>query len=175
MREPSSIVSTCFRHLSIDARAARQALGRCSPFAGLRRGAGSDASLGQQSARSSAEEFDLKMGHFQQGRRRPCIVEYNDGTHAAVISGTGGLDLRRRSRRTERPDDRLDAWLARPHLAVPRCKRAGALDYGDDANRKGTVRCGAAAAVHRDCELLHGIKLGERSLLPSGAASRRRS
>jgi hypothetical protein len=36
------------------------------------------------------KNFDLKPGHFQQGRRpNVCIVEYNDGTNAAVISGTG--------------------------------------------------------------------------------------
>ncbi len=63
-----------------------------------------------------------------------------------------GLDLRRRNRRTERPDDRLDAWLARRHFAISRCKRARALDHRDDADRKGTVQCGAAASVHRDCE-----------------------
>jgi hypothetical protein len=43
------------------------------------------------------KNFDLKPGYFQEGRqdqRRPfqpnvCIVEYNDGTKAAVISGAG--------------------------------------------------------------------------------------
>ena len=34
--------------------------------------------------------FDLKPGYFQEGRRpNVCIVEYNDGTKAAVISGEG--------------------------------------------------------------------------------------
>ena len=113
------------------------------------------------------KNFDLKPGYFQEGRQsNVCIVEYNDGTNAAVISGSGcGLDLRRRNRRAERPDDHLDAWLARPHLAVPRCERPRALDHRDDADRKGTVQCGAAASVHRDCEPLHGFKLGERPLL----------
>ncbi len=33
-------------------------------------------------------KFDLKQGHFQEGRNpNVCIVEYNDGTNAAVISG----------------------------------------------------------------------------------------
>jgi hypothetical protein len=36
------------------------------------------------------KNFDLKQGHFQQGRRpKVCIVEYNDATSAAVISGAG--------------------------------------------------------------------------------------
>ncbi|MGI4758261.1 MAG: hypothetical protein ACRYGF_15610 [Janthinobacterium lividum] len=36
------------------------------------------------------KQFDLPPGHFQQGRRPAvCIVEYNDGTRAAVISGAG--------------------------------------------------------------------------------------
>ncbi|MCU1322270.1 MAG: hypothetical protein JWM43_1919 [Acidobacteriaceae bacterium] len=36
------------------------------------------------------KNFDLKPGYFQQGRRPGvCIVEYNDGTKAAVISGEG--------------------------------------------------------------------------------------
>ncbi len=36
------------------------------------------------------KKFDLKLGHFQE-RRKPnlCIVEYNDGSKAAVISGEG--------------------------------------------------------------------------------------
>jgi hypothetical protein len=34
--------------------------------------------------------FDLQPGYFQQGRQsNVCIVEYNDATHAAVISGSG--------------------------------------------------------------------------------------
>jgi hypothetical protein len=36
------------------------------------------------------KNFDLKPGHFQEGRRQNvCIVEYNDGTKAAVISAEG--------------------------------------------------------------------------------------
>jgi hypothetical protein len=36
------------------------------------------------------KNFDLKQGHFQQGRSpNVCIVEYNDGTSGAVISGAG--------------------------------------------------------------------------------------
>lgn len=36
------------------------------------------------------KKFDLKPGHFQEGRRpNVCVVEYNDGTNAAVISGAG--------------------------------------------------------------------------------------
>ncbi len=36
------------------------------------------------------KKFDLKPGHFQEGRRpNVCVVEYNDGTKAAVISGAG--------------------------------------------------------------------------------------
>ena len=36
------------------------------------------------------KKFDLKPGHFQEGRRpNICVVEYNDGSKAAVISGEG--------------------------------------------------------------------------------------
>jgi hypothetical protein len=36
------------------------------------------------------KNFDLKPGHFQESTRsNVCIVEYNDGTKAAVISGAG--------------------------------------------------------------------------------------
>ncbi|HEY1214745.1 MAG TPA: hypothetical protein VGE93_14035 [Bryobacteraceae bacterium] len=36
------------------------------------------------------KRFDLKPGHFQEGRKpNVCVVEYNDGTKAAVISGEG--------------------------------------------------------------------------------------
>ena len=36
------------------------------------------------------KNFDLKPGHFQESNRPAvCIVEYNDGTHGAVISGEG--------------------------------------------------------------------------------------
>jgi hypothetical protein len=36
------------------------------------------------------KNFDLKQGHFQEGRNpNVCIVNYNDGTNAAVISGAG--------------------------------------------------------------------------------------
>jgi len=36
------------------------------------------------------KNFDLKPGYFQEGKNpNVCIVEYNDGTNAAVISGTG--------------------------------------------------------------------------------------
>src|SRR6476469_3909187 len=35
------------------------------------------------------KNFDLKQGHFEQGRRpNVCIVEYHDGANAAVISGS---------------------------------------------------------------------------------------
>ncbi len=35
-------------------------------------------------------KFDLKPGHFREGRKtNACVVEYNDGTKAAVISGEG--------------------------------------------------------------------------------------
>jgi hypothetical protein len=34
--------------------------------------------------------FDLQPGHFQQERQANlCLVEYNDGTHGAVLTGTG--------------------------------------------------------------------------------------
>ncbi|WP_339701819.1 hypothetical protein [uncultured Roseivirga sp.] len=37
-----------------------------------------------------AEDFDLNPGHFQENNRaNVCIVEYNDGTKGAVISGKG--------------------------------------------------------------------------------------
>ncbi len=111
--------------------------------------------------------FDLKPGHFQEiSAPNVCIVEYRDGTKAAVYSGRGcGVDLRRRNRRAERPGDYLDAWLARPLLAVSRLERPTALDYRDDGDRKGTIQCGAAAPVHRDRGVQHGIELGERPLL----------
>ena len=36
------------------------------------------------------KKFDLKPGSFQAGRRsNVCVVEYNDGTNGAVISGSG--------------------------------------------------------------------------------------
>jgi hypothetical protein len=36
------------------------------------------------------KNFDLKPGYFQEGRKPAvCIVEYNDGTNAAVIAGSG--------------------------------------------------------------------------------------
>lgn len=36
------------------------------------------------------KEFDLKPAHFQEGRKpNVCVVEYNDGSKAAVISGEG--------------------------------------------------------------------------------------
>jgi hypothetical protein len=36
------------------------------------------------------KNFDLKQGHFRESRNpNVCIVEYNDGTNAAVISGVG--------------------------------------------------------------------------------------
>ena len=39
---------------------------------------------------SVAKSFELKPGHFQQDpRTNMCIVEYNDGTKAAVIGGRG--------------------------------------------------------------------------------------
>jgi hypothetical protein len=39
---------------------------------------------------SVAKNFELKPGHFQENdRANMCIVEYNDGTKAAVISGRG--------------------------------------------------------------------------------------
>ena len=39
---------------------------------------------------SIRKKFDLKPGHFQEiGKPNVCIVEYNDGTKAAVYSGKG--------------------------------------------------------------------------------------
>ncbi|MGO4214300.1 hypothetical protein AB4043_26215, partial [Terriglobus sp. YAF25] len=39
---------------------------------------------------SVRKNFDLKPGHFQESNRPAvCIVEYNDGTYGAVISGEG--------------------------------------------------------------------------------------
>jgi hypothetical protein len=36
------------------------------------------------------KNFDLKPGYFQEGTQsNACIVEYNDGTNATVISGRG--------------------------------------------------------------------------------------
>jgi len=36
------------------------------------------------------KKFDLKPGHFREGRKpNVCVVEYNDGSKAAVISGSG--------------------------------------------------------------------------------------
>ena len=51
--------------------------------------------LGQQPARGGAENFDLPAGYFQGSQAAEarqtnvCIVEYNDGTKAASISGNG--------------------------------------------------------------------------------------
>ena len=111
--------------------------------------------------------LDLKPGHFQEiGAPNVCIVEYRDGTKAAVYSGRGvGWTYAGEIDRAKRPDHCLDAWLARPLLAVPRLERPTALDHRDDGDRKGTIQCGAAAAVHRDCVVQHGIELGERPLL----------
>jgi hypothetical protein len=40
------------------------------------------------------KKFDLKPGHFQEGRKpNVCVVEYNDGSKAAVISGEGVAGL----------------------------------------------------------------------------------
>lgn len=39
---------------------------------------------------SVAKNFELKAGHFQENARaNMCIIEYNDGTKAAVLSGNG--------------------------------------------------------------------------------------
>lgn len=39
---------------------------------------------------SVAGKFNLKQGHFQEsGKTNICIIEYNDGTKAAVIGGSG--------------------------------------------------------------------------------------
>ena len=178
MREPSSIVSTCFRPLSIVARAARQASRSVQSIRGpetwnwVERNPWASNLL--EAVRKS---FDLKPGHFQEDRRpNVCIVEYQRWDQCGGNFGHGcGLDLRRRNRRAERPDDHLDAWLARPLLAVPRFERATALDHRDDADRKGTVQCGAAAAVHRDCEHYMDSTGRTAVTLQSDAASRRRS
>ena len=116
---------------------------------------------------SVAKRFDLKQGIFQESAQaNVCIVEYNDGTKAAVISGRGvGWTYAGEIEGQKRADDHLDAWLARSLLAVPRLERPTALDYRNDGDQEGTIQCGAAAAVNWDYEPLHGIKLGERPLL----------
>ena len=104
------------------------------------------------------KNFDLKPGYFQEAGQT-AAASSTKRLHRAVQRwnqrcrnfGRGrGLDLRRRNRRPERPDDHLHAWLARPHLAVPRRERPRALDHRDDADRKRTLQRGAAASVHRD-------------------------
>ncbi len=137
------------------------------------------------------KNFDLPAEYFQQGgqqgnrpqgarppgRRGPPDQPLHRGVQRRDQSGLNfgqrrGLDLRRRRRRAERPDDHIDAWLARSHLAVPCCERPRALDHRDDADRKGAVQCGAAASINRDYEPLYGLKLAERRLLCRGTCHR---
>ena len=113
------------------------------------------------------KNFDLKPGHFQEGRKpNVCIVEYNDGTKAAVISGEG-VGWTYAGEIEGQKDPTIVSMLGWPG-PISQYHAANAHEHWiirDDADRKGTVQCGAAASVHRDCELLHGIKLGERPLL----------
>ena len=51
---------------------------------------GRTQSLGRQAAGFSGETFRAEAGSFQENAQaNVCIVEYNDGTNAAVISGRG--------------------------------------------------------------------------------------
>lgn len=120
-------------------------------------------------------KFDLKPGHFQESRRPPnlCVLEYNDGTKAAVIPGQGvGWTYAGEIEGQKRAHDCVDAWLPWPHLAVPCCERVRALGYRDDADAKRTVQRGALASVHGHRQLLHGLELGGRPLLCGGAPYR---
>src|SRR5918993_2212552 len=131
-------------------------------------------SLGGQAARISADEFRPEAGALSGDRRAERLhrgVSRRDESGGLFRPGCG-VDLRRPNRRAKGLDDRLDAWLARPLLAVPRLERPTALDYRDDGDRTGTVQCGAAAAVLRDRVVQHGIELGERPLLGDRTAPR---
>src|SRR5206468_576050 len=97
--------------------------------------------LGRQPARSSAKEIRPEARTFS-GRpeakrlRRRVQRRKQSGGHF----GRGcGLDLRRRNRRAERADDCVNAWLAWPYFAVPRCERLRTLDHRNDADGKRTV------------------------------------
>ena len=66
-----------------------------------------------------AKHFDLKPGSFQESAQaNVCIVEYNDGTKAAVMSAGVWAGPTPAKLKDKRADNRLDAWLARPLLAV---------------------------------------------------------
>src|SRR5687768_7842157 len=93
-------------------------------------------SVGGQAARISAGEFRPEAGALSGDRRAERLYRGVSGRDES-----GGLfrpgcrvDLRRRNRSAKRPHDHLDAWLARPLLAVPRLERPTALDYGDDGD-----------------------------------------
>ena len=91
MREQSSIALTFSRPLLIAEWAVRQASRQCSlsadpkTWAWVERNAWAGHLL-----EAVGEKFDLKLGHLQE-RRTPniCVVDYNDGSKAAVISGEG--------------------------------------------------------------------------------------
>ena len=112
--------------------------------------------------------FDLKPGHFQETVREPnvCIVDYRDGTKAAVYSvrGVGWTYAGEIEGRKDPTIVSMLGWPG-PYSQYHAANAFDALDYRDDADRKGTIQCGAAASVHRDCVVQHGIKLGERPLL----------
>ena len=97
--------------------------------------------------------FDLKPGHFQEiGAPNVCIVEYNDGTKAAVYFGRG-VGWTYAGEIEGQKDPTIVSMLGWPgpisQYHASNAQRA--LDHRDDADRKGTVQCGAAASVHRDC------------------------
>ena len=91
MREPFSIALTCFRPLLIAGRAVRQASRSVQSIRGPETWAWVERTAWASNLLEAVRNnFDLKPGHFQEGRRpNVCIVEYNDGTKAAVISGEG--------------------------------------------------------------------------------------
>ena len=116
---------------------------------------------------SVAKHFDLKPGSFQESAQaNVCIVEYNDGTKAAVISGRGvGWTYAGEIEGQKEPTIVSMLGWPGPYSQYHAANGSTALDYRDDGDQKGTIQCGAVAVVYRDCEPLHGLKLGERPLL----------
>ncbi len=88
--------------------------------------------------------FNLEAGHFKQpgGRQQPnaCIVEYNDGTHGAVISGRDvGWTYAGEIEGQKDPTMISMLGFPGPISQYPRRQRPRALAYPNDAHRKRTV------------------------------------
>ena len=112
--------------------------------------------------------FDLKPGHFQETVREPsvCIVDYRDGTKAAVYS-VRGVGWTYAGDIEGRKDPTIISMLGWPG-PYSQYHAANAFEHWlieMMLTRKEPVQCGATASVHRDCIVQHGIKLGERPLL----------